>query len=556
MATLEIKEWTNPDGIRHTAESYTVRFCHDQRRYKLPGFAINADGKDQSEELARNAKRLLDAQAGGTMPPNLRRYVEGLPARTRRSMARQGIIDPGAEGKSIAAHIADFKAALLAKGNTRDTADATAAMLLEAVEKCHFKKLGDVTAGKLRARLADRRQATPVLDEKGDPRVGDDKKPIMRPGLSPRRYNAIRQAWGHFFRWCIKERRAYENPVVNLATLNERTDKRHQRRALEPAEVRKLLDAATKGGELAGMAGTERALVYRVALESGLRLNELATMTRACVDLARGTLTVRAAYSKHRREDVLPMRPELAKALAEHLTNKAPAARVFNIPDRFTMLRAFRADCTAAGIKAQDADSRWVDFHGLRHTFISSLAAGGVHPKTAQTLARHSTISLTMDRYTHTLRGDEAAALSVLPDYSTPAQAQEAKATGTDGKVCENTAQAPAMAPRASNAAGGASGAVVQLTLTGAETASAQLAAAIDAQGGAVEGEILGHKLGHILRQSASQDGTTRHTSTNEQSPDESAKTPIDMRENRMPIDCPGRDSNPHPAFARQNFKS
>ena len=57
---------------------------------------------------------------------------------------------------------------------------------------------------------------------------------------------------------------------------------------------------------------------------------------------------------------------------------------------------------------------------GLRHTIISSLANGGVHPKTAQLLARHSTISLTMDRYTHTLQGQEAAALSVLPDYALP----------------------------------------------------------------------------------------------------------------------------------------
>jgi hypothetical protein len=37
------------------------------------------------------------------------------------------------------------------------------------------------------------------------------------------------------------------------------------------------------------------------------------------------------------------------------------------------------------------------DLYALRHTFISNLAAGGVHPKTAQGLARHSTITLTMD---------------------------------------------------------------------------------------------------------------------------------------------------------------
>ena len=48
-----------------------------------------------------------------------------------------------------------------------------------------------------------------------------------------------------------------------------------------------------------------------------------------------------------------------------------------------------------------DDAGRVADFHSLRHTFISNLAASGVHPKVAQQLARHSTITLTMDRYSH-----------------------------------------------------------------------------------------------------------------------------------------------------------
>ena len=55
-----------------------------------------------------------------------------------------------------------------------------------------------------------------------------------------------------------------------------------------------------------------------------------------------------------------------------------------------------------------------VDFHALRHTFVTNLARGKVHPKIAQALARHSTIALTMDRYTHTDLGEQADALKVL----------------------------------------------------------------------------------------------------------------------------------------------
>ena len=53
----------------------------------------------------------------------------------------------------------------------------------------------------------------------------------------------------------------------------------------------------------------------------------------------------------------------------------------------------------------RNQDGLVADFHALRHTFMTNLAIAGVHPKTAQMLARHSTIAMTMDRYTHSLVG-------------------------------------------------------------------------------------------------------------------------------------------------------
>ena len=82
------------------------------------------------------------------------------------------------------------------------------------------------------------------------------------------------------------------------------------------------------------------------------------------------------------------------------------------------------ASVTSA-LVARNAD-RVADFRTQRHTFITNLAMGGVHPK----LARHSTIGLTMDRYTHQYAGDEVATLDVLPDLDTPAT-ETLKATGT-----------------------------------------------------------------------------------------------------------------------------
>jgi hypothetical protein len=62
------------------------------------------------------------------------------------------------------------------------------------------------------------------------------------------------------------------------------------------------------------------------------------------------------------------------------------------------------------------SDSTDVDFHCLRHTFITMLARSGVHPKTAQRLARHSTMELTMAFYTHIGLDQEASAVEALAE--------------------------------------------------------------------------------------------------------------------------------------------
>ena len=92
---------------------------------------------------------------------------------------------------------------------------------------------------------------------------------------------------------------------------------------------------------------------------------------------------------------------------------------------QFVFADTFKAARDVAGILARDDAGRVVDFHALRHTFIINLAVGGVHPKKAQTLARHSTITLTMDRYTHQVAEDEREALAVLSDLTVPAAAVE-----------------------------------------------------------------------------------------------------------------------------------
>ncbi len=92
-----------------------------------------------------------------------------------------------------------------------------------------------------------------------------------------------------------------------------------------------------------------------------------------------------------------------------------------------------RHDLAAAEIPYEDVAGLVFDFHALQHQFISNLAAAGVHPKIAQTLARHATIGLTMDRHTHLAVADVAGALDNLPALPADLAAGKSLATGTDG---------------------------------------------------------------------------------------------------------------------------
>ncbi len=68
-----------------------------------------------------------------------------------------------------------------------------------------------------------------------------------------------------------------------------------------------------------------------MAAGTGFRANELRSLTPESFDLAADppTVTVEAAYSKRRRDDIQPIRPDLAAALRSWIAGKAPGRPVF-----------------------------------------------------------------------------------------------------------------------------------------------------------------------------------------------------------------------------------
>jgi integrase len=215
----------------------------------------------------------------------------------------------------------------------------------------------------------------------------------------------------------VKGKRAAADPLAHLSRLNPKVDVRHPRRALGEEDFARFVERTVAGKPFRGLTGADRLVLYTLAANTGFRASELASLTPAsfAFDATPPTVTVEAACSKHRREDVQPLRADVAELLRQYTAGKGRREAVWPGTWPLEGAQMVRRDLAAAGLSYEDEDGRAFDFHALRGQFITTLALNGVHPKVAQVLARHSTITLTMDYYTRLEVRDVAGALDKLP---------------------------------------------------------------------------------------------------------------------------------------------
>jgi integrase len=286
---------------------------------------------------------------------------------------------------------------LTAKGATALYVRVVTARVCRIFDGCGFRSWNDIDPSKVMAFLSGM--------QAGKKHVGAAT------------FNAYLVALKTFCTWMVNEGRATRSPVEHLEGPNVRVDPRHARRALSVEELRRLLQAARQGPEVLGMSGHARALLYRLAVETGLRASELASLTAASFDLSSQapTVAVAAAHSKRRRQDLLPLRTDTAIVLGEFIKTVPAQGHLFAVPTG-RLARMMRVDLAAAGLPYKDAAGQYADFHSLRHSCGSLLAAAGTHPKVAQTILRHSDINMTLSRYSHVFAGQAAAAVASLPN--------------------------------------------------------------------------------------------------------------------------------------------
>ncbi len=183
---------------------------------------------------------------------------------------------------------------------------------------------------------------------------------------------------------------------------------------------------------------------YEYVVYTGFRKGELGSLTLRSfrLDQEPCMVTIQAAYSKHRREDAQVMHPDLVEKFKEWMSRKTVgpneilfpisrktcgterdgatfltfdlgAARTFWIAESETEEEEKRRE-ESDFLAYRNFDGKYADFHSLRYTFITNLGRAKVSPKTAQALARHSDISLTMNIYTHVAEDEQIAAINSL----------------------------------------------------------------------------------------------------------------------------------------------
>jgi excisionase family DNA binding protein len=422
-----------PGAVRHASQSkkWYGRFTDGAGRpVRVP--------LDESKETARRmlAKLSGDAQLAGV-----------------------GILDPFASHRArpLLEHLEDFRRYLVAKDRVPEYVKKTIAQCRVIIEGCRFDAIGDLQPSAVVEFLADQRSQgvrqelergldslttqqvaalmgvrtasihrmvrRGLLDAQGSgrgrrfTREAIEALLAQRRGVSARTTNHYLAAIKHFSRWLVKDRRAPFDLLVTLSRQNTAVDERHTRRALSQEDFTALVNAARQGKPFRGLTGADRATIYVLAAYTGLRSSELGSLRPAAfqLDAEPFTVTVEAAFSKHRRRDMLTLRPDVAAMVRGYMAGKSKSKLLW--PGTWTEAGAemLRADLEAAGIAYVDEAGRFYDFHALRHQFISNLAQAGVHPKAAQELARHSDIRLTMNVYTHLGLRDQAAALDKLP---------------------------------------------------------------------------------------------------------------------------------------------
>ena len=322
---------------------------------------MDGTGQRRSQRGFTSRKKAIEfaeeAQAAG------RRIKHGLETPAQQKARRQAL-------RPIAEHLKEYIEATQTQSSARHITQIRSA-IESAIEACGWGSIAEISADRLQKHFATRHRSEKI---------------------GPSTLNHHRTYLRSFTAWLTRHGRLTSDPLLAFPRYDAAADVRRVRRAFTDAEFNALLAAADES----------RRMLYLLMVWTGLRVGEVRSLKRDSFDWEhpRGPLVIiEAGYSKRRRREEQPIPTVIARRLRPWIESRPGRGLIWTLPhDPAAMLRR---DLAAAKVEHEDEQGRTLDMHSLRHTFVTRLANSGLPVKQAQTLARHSTVTLTMDTYAH-----------------------------------------------------------------------------------------------------------------------------------------------------------
>lgn len=394
--------------------------------------SARTDSRGTALNIGQTIDRLVEYRMRhDPLPPDLLLWLQAAHLKTREKLTKWEIVDSCAAGSGkplyhdpapetrppdwkepspalVDLWEQDLTAREVSEGYAAQSAQRVRVLLgLPVADQPPIRQLAHVTAEGLMARVRELRRIGPP------PRKGYKSRQSASPQTCEHYLTKTRE----FFAWLVAKGHAQSNPAKGLTAYSDaviQASKVRARRAFTLDEQTSLITGTPALADRWNMTGSERALLYRTALRTGLRAREVRLLTVASFNFFTKILTVLARDTKASREDRLPISEELIPLLQAHFSGKHPAASAFTPLSEDSYCRMLRDDLEDLGIRYRDDLGRYADFHALRHTYGTDLARV-VMPAIHQRLMRHADIGTTMKFYYHADDNDNAAAVAKLP---------------------------------------------------------------------------------------------------------------------------------------------
>ncbi|MFO8102065.1 MAG: site-specific integrase [Dehalococcoidia bacterium] len=320
--------------------------------------------------------------------------------------------------------IADFLLQWLRDYVQTNTSPRTASRYSEIVHRHLITNLGHIPLSQLRPEHIQAYYAKALTNGRLDGKGG------LSPQTVKHIHRVLSEALHHGVKWGILTRNVASavdppRPVKKEITI------------VDVDDIALLLDEASK---LEKRSGLPYYILFYTALHTGMRRGELLALrwcdidlniatisvTRSLLCLRNGSLEYREPKTNKSRRTIA-MTPSLATKLREHRISQESFRiaigkllnqndLIFSRPDGSpitpnTVSPAFSKIAKRAGLTMR--------LHDLRHTHASMMLKAGIHPKIVSERLGHSTVSFTLDVYSHVVPGlQEAAARTFDESFS------------------------------------------------------------------------------------------------------------------------------------------